>query len=413
MADRKVFTAESLPLDPLALARYYHHGLKAGLWTSIPTARAALKDSRILVSKDVFQRALRVHALPDSVLKFFDELHLTNAAANTLLAIVKRDGLPMLLQRSEALNPKDFPSSKALIEALGKKSNELKMVPKFESEAFPLLLAKEYNAGLDSGRWRSQTEASLMLNVPRHHVVHAVQISRLPVELLELFSPADLTFRVGRRLLSLRQKIGLDLLIQRVSTAPPDRKPLTPSAAFAVLLQKESAESTAVRFATIPIDSALVVAKMYNAGKNELRWSTVASANKLLGLPIHTVGRAVRVSKLPHVVLMLLGGDEISHKEGKLLLSIKKVVGAHALLKNARLALKIRPLPSRENLFSLLAGAPVSREVKQLEVSFHVSTRGHAAHIRVSGPNVVRLTKYLDDIKGWCDFLLVRDAAKK
>jgi hypothetical protein len=413
MADKKVFTAESLPLDPLALACYYHHGLKAGLWTSISTARAALKDSSILVSRDVFQRALRVYTLPNSVLGLFTEVHLTNAAANTLLTIAKRDGLPELLQRSQALNANDFPSTEALLEALGKRLEEIRTVPESEIAVFPMLLAKEYIAGLESGRWSTQAEASLMLKVPRQHVVRAVQISRLPVELLELFNPNDLTFRVGRRLLSLKESIGLDLLINRASPISADRKPLAPLAAFSFLLQKEPSESTAARFQNLQIDSALVVAKMYKFGKRELQWSTMAGANKVLGLPENTVGRAVRVSKLPQVVLTLLGGDQISHREGKRLLSIVKLVGPHALLQNARSASKILPRPSRENLFALLAGAPISREVKGVGVTFHVTSRGHAAHIRVSGANVVLLNKYLDEIKEWCDFLLLKDSVKK
>jgi hypothetical protein len=413
MADKKVFTAESLPLDPIALARYYHHGLKARLWTSIPTAQAALKDSGILVSRDVFLRALRVYRLPNSVLELFDEVHLTNAAANTLLVIVKRDGLSMLLQRSETINAKDLPSREAILEALGKSLNEKEIVPGSEIAAFPLLLAKEYFTGLESGKWSTQAEACKILQVPRHHIVYAIQISRLPLELLELFSPNDSTFRVGRRLYSLTQTTSPELLISRASQVLAERKPLPPAAAFAVLLQKETPQFAAGRFENPQIDSVLIVAKMYEIGKRELQWSTMANADKLLGFPENTVGRAVRVSKLPQVVLKLLGGDQISHKEGKRLLSIVRLVGPHALLKNARSASKLFPKPSRENLFALFAGASVSREVKQLEVSFHVTTNGHAAHIRISGHDVVLLGKYLDEITGWCDFLVARESAKK
>jgi hypothetical protein len=413
MADKKLLTAESLPLHPLALARYYHHGLKAGFWTSVPTALATMKDTRILVSRDILRRALRVYRLPNSVLGLFEDVHLTNTAAKALLFIVKRDGLPMIVRRSEALNARDFTSNESLLEALGKKSNEAAILPGTEVVAFPLLLAKEYIAGLESGRWETQLEASVMLKVPRHHVIRSLQISRLPIELLELFKTDDLTFRTGRRLLSLKETVGLDVLTSRASTVSADRKPLAPMAAFAVLLQKEPVESTAVQLASPHKDSALIIAKIYDIGKRDGRWSTMGSANKILGLRTHTVGRAVRVSKLPQFVLALFGGDRISHKEGYRLLSIFKEVGPQAFFKNAMSASKILPRPSREKLFRLLAGAAVSREDKQLKVSYHVSTSGHEAHIRVSGPNVELLRDYLDDIRGWCGFLLKSNAPKK
>jgi hypothetical protein len=418
MADETVLTAETLSRDPIALARTYRRGLEGGLWSSLRSAEDALQKSGIPVSRTILEIAVQASALPSSVLRLFSAIPLTNGAARTLLGIVKRDGMAALLHRSEALNPGEFQSHEALLEALSNQKSTrdldwLQTDPDAEITEFPLLLAKIYAEGIESGRWITQTEAGLALGVPRPNVVRAIQISTLPVELLSLFSSGDLTFRLGRHLLSLRKSAGLGALINRASKVPDERRPLSSAAALDVLRERGSAE-----LAINPVeesrqdDSPLTLAKKYETGKLGGLWTTMAGANTILRLPRDTVGDAVRVSKLPQLILGLFDAEEISRHEGKKLLSIARTLGPHMLLQNARKASTFLPRPSRAELFEMLAGVQVPPDAKEVAVTFHMNSKGRAAHIRVTGPNIALLSTRLDDIKGWCKFLLTQETGK-
>jgi hypothetical protein len=420
MSEEVKLTAETAARDPLALARTYQHGLRAGLWASLRDAVKVFRESRIPVSYAILHCAVKVSVLPVSVLRLFNDIPLTNAGAATLLKLTARDGLEALSERSERINPGQYQSCQTLLDALMgqeplRSGARLRGGSNAPRTVHPLMLASEYAEGVAAGKWLTRQDAALALGYTLSEVTQAVQISAVPSEVLALFREGDITLWVGRKLVSLCNSRGASVLIGLAAGVAVGSRPLSTKAAFDILsvaspgtrASMDAAEQQRIEF-------PLGLAKEYERGKLQGRWSTRTDADSVLGLAKDTVGVALRISKLPRTVLEVFEPEEIIFFLGRKLLSIQKAVGHRIFLENAKAASATRPRPTREQIFAILAGdrhrpSRHSGHVQPVTVALRVRVSGAETYIRVTSPQIMLLGKHTEAIREWCELLLAKE----
>ena len=404
--------------NPIALARTYQHGLKSGLWKTVGEAAAFFRRTGIPVSWHTLQRAVEASALPIIVLSLFDgRRRLTNMAALELLAIQARDGLDELVHRSQSVPASDAMPMRMLLDALAgpiplkrHAGHRKKRAP----TELPLPLALAYADGLRDGKWASMRGASVALGHYANKVGLAVQIAGLPPEILSLFDRDDVTFWVGRKILSLARARGFDSLITAASDVPVDSRPLSMREGVAVLERSVVAKPPGGRPAFLQNSNwPLLLAKEYAVGKADGRWRTLGAAEKALGLGKDVVGLARRIALLPGTVLGLFHPDELTFYLGSRLLSVQRSAGRVTLVRRAHGAASMRPRPpDKETIMEILAGVPIAstvRDTSTVTVNYRDSQSRGEPYIRISSSHISHLVKHTQAIQEFCELLLMKE----
>ncbi len=91
---------------------------------------------------------------------------------------------------------------------------------RFDSKAGPVELGNFYHIHLKLGHWPSQCALAAALSVSPGHVSRCISISGLPKPVVEAFGGSDhVSFRLGKKLLDMSQKLGLDEICRRAKAA--------------------------------------------------------------------------------------------------------------------------------------------------------------------------------------------------
>jgi hypothetical protein len=175
---------------------------------------------------------------------------------------------------------------------------------------------------------------------------------------------------------------------------------------------------------------SLTLAKEYADDIKSDRWNTQKEASLALKVARSNFVRTVRISRFPVELLPLFRSDDLTFRVGRRLLLLSKSTGLDALLDRASMvSVDRRQLSSTaahaaqkctnrvENLSTAFAGTPVRdarrcanpSDVKEIAITFHMNSKGHAAHIRLTGPNIALLSKNLDEVKAWWEVFLARE----
>jgi len=403
--------------NPIALARTYQHGLKSGLWKTVDEAAAFFRETGIPVSWHTLQRAVEASALPIIVLSLFDgRRRLTNMAALELLAIQARDGLDELVHRSQSVPASDAMSMRLLLDALAGPIPLKRHAGHRKNRAptdLPLPLALAYADGLGDGKWASMRGASVALGHYDNKVGLAVRIAGLPSEILSLFDRNDVTFWVGRKILSLARARGFDSLITAAGDVPVDSRPLSMSEGVAVLEHSVVGKPPGERRALLQNSNRpLPLAKEYAVGKADGRWRTLDGAQKALGLGKDVVGLARRIALLPRTVLGLFDPDELTFYLGSRLLAVQRSAGRVTLVRRAHVAASMQPRPDKEAIMEILAGAPIASTVRDsstVTVNFRDNQSRGEPYIRISSSHISHLVKHTKAIQEFCELLLMKE----
>lgn len=403
--------------DPIRLARTYQHGLKSGLWRSLRGAIDILHNGGVPVSHSVLHRAVTVSRLPSDFLALFHEARpLTHAAVQEIDEIRLRDGVDELMRRAKAPSIDGVKSLRDLLDALAgplplKRNKQKTSQVARSSTDLPLPLAKIYAEGVCAGSWANRAAAARALGMTGWEVKLAVQIAALPSEITALFNRDDLTFWLGRQILSLASQKGIDSLVALAVEIPAEQRPLSVVDGM-TLLKGMQIEADGINREILDLNLPLILAKEFAQGKEDGRWLTRRAAEKALGVRKDLVAAAVRIAELPQKVLSLFDAREINFSFGRKLLEIQKTVGSAAFLRFANQAAALQPQPTKKVIVQILSGTPITAPPLQMEsvtVRFHAGRVRGGAHIRVSGPHIQLLAKHTKAIQNWCELLLKQE----
>ncbi|WP_250490195.1 hypothetical protein [Caballeronia sp. INML2] len=206
----------------LLLARTYQEGLNEGKWK---TQLGALNTLR--VSQGDLSLALQLQGLPNEVLDLFDDrIGISSHTVRVIRHTIIHDGIKTVLARirhSGATNAKH--SNKTVLKIVkGQALNSKAMLRwsgqdpvKIAARALdlPKNISDRYHLGVTNGEWASFSACAKALGISRRNVSVAVSIRELPDPVRHLFYETDLTFAVGKRLLALKDELGLDEMLVR------------------------------------------------------------------------------------------------------------------------------------------------------------------------------------------------------
>lgn len=84
----------------------------------------------------------------------------------------------------------------------------------------PYRLGLFYRKVLEASLWPTQSETARGLNVSQSQISKAISISGLPREVVDVFGRANITFRLGARLVRLVKQFGVEQLSRNVASSP-------------------------------------------------------------------------------------------------------------------------------------------------------------------------------------------------
>lgn len=200
---------KSIAQNPLALAALYRSGLGKN-WENQSQAAKAL--ARLNVSRVHLNRAVRVAALPETVLSLFSSTGMLDITARELLRIERKLGAEQLAARAAHLSPDGRSWSEIVAMLEGKEP----VVPAYAVHIERRLLerAAQYAEGLASGLWSSVKEAAQATGWDRGDLYRAIAVSRLPAAVIDLFGKATLSREIGDTLLSIEKTIGAEKMLR-------------------------------------------------------------------------------------------------------------------------------------------------------------------------------------------------------
>jgi hypothetical protein len=196
----------TLSQNPIALAALYQEGLGKH-WSNQTEAAKAL--ARLNVAREDVNRAVRVAALPKSVLALFRFTGITNVAARKLISLQRTFGVGELDLRAGQIDVAGR-SWQDVVDLLA--GNE----PKPERTRRRQLLEKasEFTEGLANGDWSTMAEAARKTGWHAGQLSNAVAIAGMHPEVLELFENKRITKEIGTTLLSIQRSIGQRKLLE-------------------------------------------------------------------------------------------------------------------------------------------------------------------------------------------------------
>ena len=210
------------------LAQQYQQGLDDGRWTTQLGALSALG-----VSQGDLSLALQLRELPGEIFDLFDDrIGITSHTVRVIRQAILHDGLDTVLkrvQRSGACGSKH--SSKAVLSIVkGKVSESIEALRwsgqdqgKIVARALdlPKNISDRYHLGVKNGEWNTFSSCARALNLSRRNISDAVAIRQLPDSIRHLFCENELTFAVGRKLLVLKDELGVEEMIARARCIEP------------------------------------------------------------------------------------------------------------------------------------------------------------------------------------------------
>jgi hypothetical protein len=196
----------TLSQNPIALAALYQEGLGKH-WRNQTEAAKAL--ARLHVAREDINRALRVAALPQSVLALFRSTGITNVAARKLISLQRAIGVAELDLRSRQIDVSGR-SWQDVVDLLA--GNEPK--PERTRRRQLLETASEFTEGLANGDWSTMAEAARKTGWHAGQLSNAVAVAGMHPDVLELFENKRITKEVGTTLLSIQRSIGQRKLLE-------------------------------------------------------------------------------------------------------------------------------------------------------------------------------------------------------
>ncbi|PTB30344.1 hypothetical protein C9I56_02995 [Paraburkholderia caribensis] len=203
------------------MAYLYQRGLESGKWTTQADASRALN-----VSQTDLSVALRMGSLPAELLEMFADIsQITTYTVRVIRGVIAQEGQEAVLER---IRPHitaglKLPAKAVLALVKGRMSDAMKAAvsagteedrfPR-RSQDLPMAVSDRYHRGIVNGDWTSYSGCSRALRISRRNISDAVSIGQLPPGVRSLFRESDLTFAVGRKLLSLEKAVGTSTLIR-------------------------------------------------------------------------------------------------------------------------------------------------------------------------------------------------------
>ncbi|WP_277187179.1 hypothetical protein [Caballeronia sp. BR00000012568055] len=204
------------------LVQLYHQGLAEGKWTTQLGALNALG-----VSQGDLSMAMQLHQLPEKILDLFeDHVDISSHTVRIIRHTIRRDGLNTVLGRIDRSGASGAKHSKRTVLSIVKgQALESKKMLRWSGEdpakimsrtlVLPKNISDRYHLGVTQGEWNSFSACAQALGISRRNISDAVAIRELPDSIRHLFRERDLTFSVGRKLLTLKRELGLDELLLR------------------------------------------------------------------------------------------------------------------------------------------------------------------------------------------------------
>jgi hypothetical protein len=202
------------------VAHAYQRGLESGKWTTQAGASRALN-----VSQTDLSIALRMGSLPAELLEMFADIsQVTTHTVRVIREVIEQEGLEAVLERirPHSAAAGKLPAKAVLALVKGRMLNSIKAASVTRRDRFihpspelPMSISNRYHRGIVNGEWTSYSGCSRTLRLSRRNISDAVSIGRLSPAVRSLFRESDLTFSVGRKLLSLEKAVGTSTLISR------------------------------------------------------------------------------------------------------------------------------------------------------------------------------------------------------
>jgi hypothetical protein len=190
--------------DPLNLAALYQAGL-GGQWNSYREAATKMAtDIKINIGFARIREAVAVSELPSEILSLFTDVGLLNRTARELLKAARAEGVTKLVARARKVDPSG--KSRTELMALVCGIAEQPPMGRGTQRDRPLVIAKAYSDGLESGKWASPRDAAAKLGIDLKTITRAISIAALPGEVLALFP--NIGANLGERLVRLTRVRG-------------------------------------------------------------------------------------------------------------------------------------------------------------------------------------------------------------
>jgi hypothetical protein len=219
--------------NPLLLAELYLSGLAKTRWTTQKEALAALSHLRPSITRQNLSRAVSVAKLPPTVLSLFGTAGIWTNTARLLVSLASKHGVQVLADRASDINPNGLTWHQILRLLDGQEAAA--PMPRRRSMT-PLVLAEMYAKGVEKGRWNSMTGAAEAMGWHKGDLTKAVAISRLPVEVLQLFEGKTLVLAHGEVLLKLHRALGAVTMADRAKAMLIQPKRRTPEQIISLLI---------------------------------------------------------------------------------------------------------------------------------------------------------------------------------
>jgi hypothetical protein len=166
------------------------------------------------VTREALNRAVTVSKMPEEVISLFNLAGILPVTARHLVNLAQKHGPAALRERATTIDP----TAKCWKEIVALLDGREPVPPKRPTKVPPLVLAAEYERGLEEGRWTSIKAALAVRNdwkAPR--LRQAVAMSKLPPQVLELFASRALTYSLGATLIQIQKAIGTEELAGRAT----------------------------------------------------------------------------------------------------------------------------------------------------------------------------------------------------
>lgn len=280
---------------------------------------------------------------------------------------------------------------------------------------FPALtLGQLFEIYTENGDRKTRAEVMEWLNVSGPRLSRGIQVAKLPSEILDLFSPSELTDYYARKLLALVKREGLPTIIARArshATISNDRRP-----AVAIAALQACPPKTRVGAGKIPTNMShtikrqialqpnneirkrlpLDIAKAFKAGEARGEWRTITDGAKGLKLPRTTVSRAMSIDKLPDEVKRLFMDDTLTPAVGARLIAIQNEIGMLQLKSNARNTERCSAIrPAKTVLHEL----DLSRSTWREKVKIHVRPGYQNKFLKIECSHMIVALLYRKEIE--------------